>query len=202
MIKNILFGLLLSSSIFLGMEKNKVSKNPSQDVLDISGYFKKLIIDEQKIIVYFDLLPSDIRCYFINFWEIQQLAQQDKDAEQIANFMHEKNNQAIEKALKSVNPNVRFGKNTLLHLTAMRKNYEVAKILIAHGADLNVQAYLKRTPLHEAAFWDSDEIIQLLLDNGADVTILDCDGLTASAYRDNKNLKTATELALQKKKPI
>ncbi len=56
-----------------------------------------------------------------------------------------------------------------LYRAIKRDNIEVAKILIANGADVNARDDLETTPLHKAACrWDK-KCIELLISNGADV---------------------------------
>ena len=53
-----------------------------------------------------------------------------------------------------------------LHEAAFEGNKEIVKLLIAHGADVNVQDNHGETPLQEAAFIRRD-IVELLKKHGA-----------------------------------
>jgi ankyrin repeat protein len=55
----------------------------------------------------------------------------------------------------------------------------VAKVLLAHDADVNARMLKNQTPLHRAAIWGHPQIMQVLLENGADPNIRDDDGKTA-----------------------
>ncbi|OGR80834.1 MAG: hypothetical protein A2X32_09545 [Elusimicrobia bacterium GWC2_64_44] len=63
---------------------------------------------------------------------------------------------------------------TALHMAAANNRYEVAKLLIERGADLNPVSYntvpkaTYGTPLHFAACAGANSIVQLLLERGAD----------------------------------
>ncbi len=62
-----------------------------------------------------------------------------------------------------------------------KKHLYMAKLLIDHGAEVNVQNGWGQTPLHLAARLGYLEIVQLLVDNGADTTAKDDEGYTPSA---------------------
>ncbi|OUL35647.1 hypothetical protein BV372_10400 [Nostoc sp. T09] len=63
-------------------------------------------------------------------------------------------------------------KKALLHYAAFDNSTEVAKLLIARGADVNAQINTG-TPLHRAAANNSREVAKLLISNGAELNILD-----------------------------
>lgn len=59
-----------------------------------------------------------------------------------------------------------------LHLACLHGRYEVARFLLAHGANVNGDGGNSWIPLHEACFTrlhDDPRIVDLLLKNGADV---------------------------------
>jgi ankyrin repeat protein len=66
---------------------------------------------------------------------------------------------------------------TPLHIAAMSRNRDMAKFLLAHGADVNAKGKGGETPLHYAATVDKD-IVALLLASNADVNARDNRGLT------------------------
>ncbi|MER9587050.1 ankyrin repeat domain-containing protein [Mesorhizobium sp. M0276] len=57
---------------------------------------------------------------------------------------------------------------TALYIACEGGNVELAKLLIDHGADVNLPVSWQRTPLYAANKAGHAEIVKLLLDNGAD----------------------------------
>ncbi len=72
-----------------------------------------------------------------------------------------------------------LGGATALHLACRNKDFEIAKILIDSGADVNALDNEKWSPLMRAALEGDDVTINLLLDNGADATYLNSIGESA-----------------------
>lgn len=69
---------------------------------------------------------------------------------------------------------------TALHYAARNGHYEVCKVLLENGADVNALTRSGHaTALHRAATQDHSEIVKLLLNKGADPNIGDADGYTA-----------------------
>ncbi len=66
---------------------------------------------------------------------------------------------------------------TPLHYAAAQGHKEIAKLLIAEGANLNATDYIGTRPLHMAAYMKSD-VAELLIANGADVNAKDNVGET------------------------
>ncbi len=60
-----------------------------------------------------------------------------------------------------------LGENAL-HIVVRWGDYEAAKLLIAHGIDVNQKGEEDYTPLHYACSYGRKEIAELLLENGAD----------------------------------
>ncbi len=58
---------------------------------------------------------------------------------------------------------------TALSWAALRDDTEIAKLLIAKGADINAKSRDGSTPLHSAAFLGHTEIAELLIQEGAEV---------------------------------
>ncbi|HEY2962359.1 MAG TPA: ankyrin repeat domain-containing protein [Pyrinomonadaceae bacterium] len=65
--------------------------------------------------------------------------------------------------------------------------YEIARVLIAHGANVNARAAGDFTPLHESAASGRMEFARLLLDHGADVNARTTDGKTPVDYAREHN---------------
>lgn len=66
-----------------------------------------------------------------------------------------------------------------LHSAVATRQVEIAKVLLANGAQVNAVQEGGWTPLHEAALHGQEEMIQLLLENGADRNKKKDDGETA-----------------------
>ena len=83
-----------------------------------------------------------------------------------------------------------FNGETALHLAVEQKNQELVTLLLAYGADVNIQQRKEGfTPLMYAAIMDDRPMIQLLASHGADPTAPDVDGYTTYHYlaaRDNQ----------------
>ncbi len=62
---------------------------------------------------------------------------------------------------------------TPLHEAAYTGNIEMAKLLIEHGAEINIADKDGKTPLHEAAGRGKLEVAKLLIEHGADVNATD-----------------------------
>jgi ankyrin repeat protein len=56
--------------------------------------------------------------------------------------------------------------------------YEMAKVLVANKADVNVKAKGGRSPLYLAVMYDHADIVKLLLESGANANIKDENGVT------------------------
>jgi tetratricopeptide (TPR) repeat protein len=81
---------------------------------------------------------------------------------------------------------------TALHVACREKNYEVAKVLIDHGADVNARGFNGQTPLMMACYGDGDSrrssqakiktksVVELLVQAGSDTEVIDNLGRTAS----------------------
>ena len=69
-------------------------------------------------------------------------------------------------------------KVTPLASAAAAKQTELARVLIAHGANVNARGATGHVPLHEAAANGTVELVKLLIDSGADVNAKTDDGKT------------------------
>jgi ankyrin repeat protein len=75
---------------------------------------------------------------------------------------------------------------SVLHYTAIKRNYDCIKVLLDHGADINAVCDFGKTVLHEAfeeTYYLPDvEVIQLLLSRGVDANKRDKEQKTALDY--------------------
>lgn len=88
----------------------------------------------------------------------------------------------VQEAIKEradLNANDEGGYGALMIAARDDKRLEIIKLLIASGADLNIQSNLGGTPLMIAAMWNSISVAELLIESGADLTIQDKYGNTA-----------------------
>ena len=76
-------------------------------------------------------------------------------------------------------------KVTPLASAAAARQIGIARVLIAHGANVNAQAENDFTPLHEAAANGDLELAPLLLEHGAKIDSKTRDGKTALAFALN-----------------
>jgi ankyrin repeat protein len=56
-----------------------------------------------------------------------------------------------------------------LHAAVAKNNYELCKLLIENGADVNISQMQNVTPLHSAAHRGNLSIVQLLVNHGATI---------------------------------
>lgn len=85
------------------------------------------------------------------------------------------------------------GGNTALWFAAQGpwpNGVQVARVLLAAGADVNRPCEHGRTALHMAAAWGHADVVSLLLEHGADPQIVDDEGMTPpmaarEGYRSN-----------------
>lgn len=71
---------------------------------------------------------------------------------------------------------------TPLMFAVAEGNFDVAKSLIEHGADLNIQNNNGETALHLAAIYGNDKIARLLLKHGAAVNQYTLEGVTRKFF--------------------
>jgi len=83
--------------------------------------------------------------------------------------------------------------DSLLHLAVKRSSAECVASLLDHGARINVQNALGKTPLHHGVAMPRKEILELLLERGSDMELRDEEGATALwtavAYRMVESVK-------------
>lgn len=85
-------------------------------------------------------------------------------------------------------------KVTPLASASAARQFEIARTLIEHGANVNARASNDFTPLHESAASGKLDFVQLLLDNGADVNAKTTDGKTPIDYAREHNRAEMVEL--------
>jgi len=83
--------------------------------------------------------------------------------------------------------------NSPLKVACIESHFEMAKLLIASGADVNLSdTYNGSTPLHWACSSNNAEIVKLLISNGADVNHLDkSDGSPLGSACKRNNIEIA-----------
>src|SRR6202049_4093267 len=68
---------------------------------------------------------------------------------------------------------------TPLILATYNDNFEVAQLLLKHGANTEVKDHSGRTALMGASFKGNEREVKLLLDNGANASAVDSKGMTS-----------------------
>jgi ankyrin repeat protein len=63
--------------------------------------------------------------------------------------------------------------STPLHIAATSSNPEIAKLLVARGANVNARDNNDTTPLHIAAYTGRKELVEFFLSKGADAYAMD-----------------------------
>jgi ankyrin repeat protein len=88
-----------------------------------------------------------------------------------------------------------FNGESALHLATEQGNHEMAELLLAYGADVNIQERKEGfTPLMYAAIKDDRKMLELLTSHGADPTVGDVDGYTTYHYLAARGNNSATRL--------
>jgi ankyrin repeat protein len=82
--------------------------------------------------------------------------------------------------------------------SAYKGNLEEVKVLVAKGADVNLQDQKKRTPLILAAYNGHTEVVEFLIGKGADVNAGDSDRQTALLYASKRSFNETAALLLEK----
>jgi ankyrin repeat protein len=84
---------------------------------------------------------------------------------------------------------------TPLHVAIAKRNIDVTKLLLAHGADVTALGNKRRTPLHETSRRGCLEMTKLLLGRDVDVNAQDDDGITPLYMASHEGeLEVAREL--------
>uniref|UniRef100_A0A131Z0W0 Oxysterol-binding protein n=1 Tax=Rhipicephalus appendiculatus TaxID=34631 RepID=A0A131Z0W0_RHIAP len=92
---------------------------------------------------------------------------------------------------------------TPLHLACYFGHFDVAELLLEHGAYVDVINREGDTPLHKAAYTGREGLVMLLLKHNADVFIINCEGQSprqVAKDEDIKRILAAAETADARKK--
>jgi ankyrin repeat protein/L-ascorbate metabolism protein UlaG (beta-lactamase superfamily) len=83
-----------------------------------------------------------------------------------------------------------------LHLAAINGNIEIARLLLAAGADVDCGDSDESTPLHNAGLHRHPEMLAFLLENGADVNRRDRNGAYALSFAASGGDSTCVQMVL------
>ena len=88
-----------------------------------------------------------------------------------------------------------------IYASVMCEQYEIAKLLIENGSDINVQEEDKNTALHQAVMIRNTELCKLLLDHGANYEIRGESNLTPLEMAKIMGLDEIIDLIVEKMAP-
>ena len=114
--------------------------------------------------------------------KIEQMSYICDDIKQLFDILFYKNI-SLEKIEKYIKYNKRllnkiYHNKTPLTWACRQERYDIAKLLLSHGADPNIQDKYGYTPLIEACYNGNIDIVKLLLENDADPNMQDKEGYT------------------------
>jgi ankyrin repeat protein len=101
---------------------------------------------------------------------------------------------------KGANPNIASNnqyKVMPIHSACAISNFDIAKLLIKHGADINTKQMQGITPIHSAAHNGQTKLAKLLIDNGADINAKMDNGNTPLFMANEKNFQETAELLIK-----
>jgi ankyrin repeat protein len=101
---------------------------------------------------------------------------------------------------KGANPNTASDnqfKVAPIHSACAISAFDIAVLLIKHGADVNAKQMQGVTPLHSAAHSGQTKLSKLLIDNGAEVNAKMDNGQTPLFLANERNFKETAELIIK-----
>jgi len=120
-----------------------------------------------------------------------------ENAKALANALNHNDTATLRRLLQNgINPNiVLLDGTTVLHAAAGMGRTECVRLLLAHGADVNIVSP-RGNPLHFATRYsqDNSDIVHLLLDAGVKLDAKDSNGNTPLDNARKNNLEQSVEL--------
>jgi len=107
----------------------------------------------------------------------------------------------VVKRLLELSPDLSFvdiEKNTLIHISIIRRRFDVAEILVDQFTEVDKLNHFKESSLHLASDYAPASLIKKLVDKGADVNAKDSDDRTPLHRAVKSNTSEAVELLLSK----
>jgi len=101
---------------------------------------------------------------------------------------------------KGANPNIASNnqfKVAPIHSACAISAFDIAELLIKHGADVNAKQMQGVTPLHSAAHNGQTKLSKLLIDNGAAINARMDNGQTPLFMANEKNFQETAELIIK-----
>ena len=96
--------------------------------------------------------------------------QEERDKEEFFQFMRENNIKAIKKLLKKgFDVNQFIDGTTPIHYTLLIGKFDIVKVLLEAGANVNLEDNEGETPIYTAAWSEHLETVKLLIESGANV---------------------------------
>ncbi|GGD91395.1 ankyrin repeat domain-containing protein [Maribacter cobaltidurans] len=96
--------------------------------------------------------------------------------------------------LSATNPS----KVNALHAAMAKENYELCKLFIENGADVNAVQMQNVTPLHSAVHRGNLDLVKLLIENNASITMKMDNGDTALIIAEREGHENITKYLLNK----
>jgi ankyrin repeat protein len=84
-----------------------------------------------------------------------------------------------------------------IHSACAISHFDIAKLLIEHGADVTAKQMQGVTPLHSAAHNGQTKLSKLLIDNGAEISAKMDNGQTPLFMANEKNFQETAELIIK-----
>ncbi len=116
-------------------------------------------------------------------FQLQAEADDSTENNDLAAFLEAIQGKSIEEIVLMLQTKIynttRYQQLTSFFTAVIRRNNEIAMLLVGDGADINAQNQARETPLHNAASGGRFEMVAMLLAAGADRNILNTEGQTA-----------------------